>query len=577
MSRSELKKRLKELLIGKRTLKERFLTAFLPSLIMPFFLFMFGPLDLSRQAGSMVNYSVFDILPVCLKTWGFVFCGVFLVTWLIGGKMHAWLSSLITGLTAAFWTQAAVLNPDIISLDSSDVWWQNYHSSGFLNLCIFLLIVLIPFVIHFFSRKVWKRFIIGFSILFLTFHLVVLGKMLSEEYRRRPSDYTRLIISKSDEFTLGKENIVVFLLNGTGPKEMANALKKYPEMLSALHDFTSYDNFNTEYMGEFPASAFLLTHENYNGNVPADEWLKEAWHSEDVLSFYRQMEENGWTCRVFSNMNTSSGNPENMYGLIANVKQVNEKPEFTIDPAVFRKLIDYSCYRYFPIMMKAPYHIDSGSLSGMKVLPDEEKEWNNRNSVQKYSDQGLKIGDEEKVYAVYQWPGTDLPYKMDEKGQTLKTKTSLGEQLAGQFYVIGEYLLGMKDLGIYDTSAVIIMSDHGSANDPRSVFFVKPAGQRQDEMNILHAPVSQSDYMASIADYAGLAPDQFGQPVSAAAEDAERERCVAMRWHDPQLPVISGKRTNALREYCYTGDDSELQRMISEGRYISVPLTEPYE
>ena len=244
MSGIEFRKKVKELFVGKHSLKDRFLTALLPAFALSFLLFLFGPADLFYRAAADTDLSVSNILPACLKTWGIVFAGMFLVTWLLGGKMHAWLSSLMTGLAAAFYIQGTFLNMDLNELDNSDIWWQDYHTSGFPNLFLFLLIVMIPFVIHFFSRKVWKRFVIALMILLTAVMLIPLGKMVSEGYQNKTADQTRLIRSDSEVYSIG--------------------------------------------------------------------------------------------------------------------------------PEVYQKLVCSSCYRYFPIMMKAPFHINTGYLEDLTALPEEE-------------------------------------------------------------------------------------------------------------------------------------------------------------------------------------------------------------
>ena len=78
MNKDNFKKKLHEMVIGKHTLKERFVTAFFPSFALSFILFFFGPLDLSYIAREEVDYTVFEILPVCLLVWGCIFLGMFL-------------------------------------------------------------------------------------------------------------------------------------------------------------------------------------------------------------------------------------------------------------------------------------------------------------------------------------------------------------------------------------------------------------------------------------------------------------------------------------------------------------------
>lgn len=563
----------KNIFVGKRSLKERLWTAFWPALILTFILLFFGPLDLSHIASDYVNYSVLHIFSTCLLVWGIAFAALFLLTWLPGGKLHVWLSSLWTGLALAFYIQGNWLNIDLGTLDGSEVDWGAYGDNAAIGLVIFILIVLIPFLLHYYSRKLWKRFVIFVPALLLIMQMVPLTMMLIREYRDRPSD-VHYIMEKDKEFTLGQENIVVFILDLTNPTHISKMLKKFPEALDPFHDFTCFDNYNTIYMGTFPASCYLLTHYEYDWNIPIEKWFDNAWHSETAESFYNQMQAAGWESRVFNAAAYAAGTLENEYGKISNVKRIEEAPPYTINPSAFRKLIKLSFYRYFPLIMKAPFRIYTGELNKMRNLPDNEQPWNKIDSVLKYMDQRLAVEEEGKVYVTYHWIGAHDPYYFNEFAQ--RKAPTQQKQLAGQLYAISQYIQQMKDYHIYDSSTIIITSDHGDLEHPSGILYIKPAGQRQDKMTHLQAPVSQSEFMETVAEAAGLEKGQFGTSVFDIPEDEPRERCTYIRWRDVNYQDIPGKGTNAIQEYCYIGDDDTVNDMIVEKQYKSYPIADAW-
>ena len=134
----------------------------------------------------------------------------------------------------------------------------------------------------------------------------------------------------------------------------------------------------------------------------------------------------------------------------------------------------------------------------------------------------------------------------------------------------------MKDYHIYDNSTVIITTDHGNFEYPHSILYIKPAGQRQTEMTYNHAPVSQSEFMETIAQLAGLEKGQFGRSVYDVPEDEERMRCATVRWMDPDYPEIPGKSSNAMKEYCYIGDSDTVHQMVINKDFRSIPLPYPF-
>ena len=266
------------------------------------------------------------------------------------------------------------------------------------------------------------------------------------------------------------------------------------------------------------------------------------------------MNREGWTVNIFNNVNYVSGDLANEYGLISNIAKVEGKQEYSINPAVFRKLVKLSFFRYFPLIMKAPFWLYTEELNQMKVLSEYEQGWDRIKSLQKYLDQRLTVDPEKKVYVSYHWAGAHEPFYVDEFAKPLVSSngaTAMEAQLAGHFYIIQQYIQQMKDYHIYDDTAIIITTDHGDYTYPHSILFIKPAGQRQDEMTFSHAPVSQSDFLETIAEMAGLEKGQFGRSFYDIGEEEERYRC----------SLILGK------EYCYYGDKKEVNRMIQKGEY----------
>ena len=575
MDKKNFTKKLKELFIGKRTLKDRLLTALFPSLALSFILFLFGPLDLSHTAKDYVDYTVLEILPYTLKIWGIIFAAMFLISWIPGGKLHVWISSLFAGLAAAFYIQGNWLNIDLGALDGSAVEWQNYGDNALIGLAVFTAIVLIPFLIHFFSRKVWKGYVIFISVLLTVMQLIPLGMTLYDEYRNRPDSKVRYIFTKDKEYTLGKENLVVFILDYTGPEEIAKLLDKYPDALDPFHDFECFDNYNTEYVGTFPGAAYLLTHQPFEPDIPPSEWFEKIWHAEETESFYAQLKEAGWTTRLFNNPKMS-GKLVNEYGKFDNIKKVETDPEFTIDPGTYRKLIKLSFYRYFPLIMKAPFWLYTDEIDGMKILSEDEQTWDRYKSLEKYLNQRLTVSDEERVYITYHYAGAHAPFRLNETGKAAVMTADGADQLAGHLYVISQYIQQMKDYHIYDNSTVIITTDHGNFEYPHSILYIKPAGQRQTEMTYNHAPVSQSEFMETIAQLAGLEKGQFGRSVYEVPEDEERMRCATVRWMDPDYPEIPGKSSNAMKEYCYIGDSDTVHQMVINKDFRSIPLPYPF-
>ena len=82
--------------------------------------------------------------------------------------------------------------------------------------------------------------------------------------------------------------------------------------------------------------------------------------------------------------------------------------------------------------------------------------------------------------------------------------------------------------------------------------------------------------MATIAELAGIDSEPFGRSIFRIPEDEQRLRCTTIRWLDPDLPETPGKTSNAMKEYCYTGDLNTVHQMILEDDYQETPMPYPF-
>lgn len=563
MEEERIKKNITSIFVGKKNIKERLITAIFPSMALSFLLFLFGPLDLSYTAESFVNYTVFDIFPVCLLIFVIIFFVLFLVSWLPGGKLHAWICSLYTGLVIAFYVQGNFLNIDLGVLDGTMINWQDYGDNALLNLFVFSMIFVIPFLLHYISRKLWKRFVVFSSILMMIMHIVPLVILFVHQESKIENYY----LETDGEYVLGDENIIVFILDSTSQRAMNNMLGAYPDALAPFHDFTFFDNYNTEVFGTFPCMTTLLTHQAYDYNIPYMDWFYNSWHSDDAQTFYKEMKKQGWTARLYNNTKESAGRYENEYGLIDNIKKITNKEPVKINKSAFRKLIKLSFYRYFPLIMKAPFWIYTGDLNNMVSRSSVRAEWDNFQTIQKLLSDGISVGDEEKSFIVYHYQGAHPLYQLDKNGKLSSTSTDESTQLAGYFYAISQYLEHMKSLHIYDNSSIIITADHGDINYPQSILFIKPPYQRQENINVSHAPLTQFEFLPTIAKLAGVEIENFGPTFFEIPENEEVLRCLGISYKNKELPREKTKNHNAIKQYCYTGDSDTLHEMMINGDY----------
>jgi len=148
-----------------------------------------------------------------------------------------------------------------------------------------------------------------------------------------------------------------------------------------------------------------------------------------------------------------------------------------------------------------------------------------------------------------------------------------------------------KELGIYDDSTIIFMSDHGAhrdrvlSNGSSPIFIVKQPGESHDSIQFNNAPVSLEDFMGTIAVNAGLSdPGQYGTSVYDFKEGDERVRYTYERLYDKRLPVVYTKgymtymvKFNAYAKYVVTDtvdDNIGINPLNSDSHIEILPMKE---
>ena len=122
------------------------------------------------------------------------------------------------------------------------------------------------------------------------------------------------------------------------------------------------------------------------------------------------------------------------------------------------------------------------------------------------------------------------------------------------------FLSQMKEAGVYDNTAMIIMSDHGSHNDTdlrnmnqNPVLLIKGRGEQHDELTVSYAPVSYDDLQQA---YQRLLDGEGSDGVFDWQEGDERSR--RFLWHE------LGK-TSFLTEYAQTGSAEDMTTFAPTG------------
>ncbi len=553
----------------------RFLTALLPILLPIFMYVFFGPLEMIMGNTDYLKFHFIDIIWILLIAMLVITGVVAAICAIFKGKVLSTILSVFTGFGLMSYINGNFLNKYLGTLNGIEPLWNEYAAHSNLNIAICTAILLIPVVICLISKKETKKIWVALSGILVAMQLVgMIGSMTQQEKATSEKAY----LSLEDQFSLASEgNVVIFLLDALSNKAIEEMVALYPDSLSSFSDFTYYNNNNTLYVGTFPSTTYLLTGHEYDFEKSYRDFFKDAWNSEKAELFYQTLRDNGYEFNLYDETPYIANPASLMEGKISNLK-ISETV-VTVNYDKVPLLFKLAAYRYMPFAFKKHFFLDTSDLNEIVTYSNEadsqsaiKLRWNYLSELRAT---GLKIDSEDKnrVTLQYLW-GAHPPYSVTSQGTFCGQSggTNLGEQTRGYMHMVEVYIEKMKELGVYNDSTIIVMSDHGDLEvgdinaDVQAVFMMKLPNETHDETLISKAPISHENFMPTMIRLTGGEPSLFGETIFEVDENSTRERRTYRWMVNSDYPDL-GRKYNVMQEYRYTGGREELKQQFISGPY----------
>lgn len=564
-----------------RTYLKRLGITVFPCFLVSFMYLIWEPVNLFASNIEFFPFTFRDFLIPFLILGIAAFVSSSAIAALFRGRVFNWIICLIYGFSLASYLQAMFLNLDLGILDGTSIPWQSYSVHSVINILIWLLVILIPFVILYFFKNAWGKIVKSISIILIGAQAVALVMTLIAMPVTNKT--TKYYLSGEEQYTVSsKSNVIVFVLDYFSNTYIDKVLAVYPDALDAFNDFTYYNNADCTYFGTFPSMNYMLTGEAMDTTVTTADWFKQSWNSDTSNAFYSTLAADNYKANVFAS-DSYFGGAENMLGKVSNV--ANSEVEFTNNISSFKilkKMLKLSCYNYVPHAFKASFWMDSDEFESM--ASEETSRDGIKNQSSYYSalkSQGLTLNNESNYYIFQHLRGTHPAYNVGEDGQYLKDAT-LEQTARGYLLMVEEYIHQLQELGVYDNSTIIITADHGERKNTQVIYFIKEASVTRDKMETSTTPISHNDFLPTVLANIGEDYSEIGDSIYDFSEDDKRERTVMERGYDDTYPDVPKYNSNAngtsnvYYAYTYIGDSQDLLEQIEEGLTEIIPMTDSF-
>jgi len=480
------------------------------------------------EAPLTYSYSVLAITLLVI-----IIIAIFIAV-IIPKKTRGFFASFFAVLALAICVQQNYLNWNYGILDGQTIDFKKNAGIGFIDLVMWAVV----FGVFLRCRKFIQRQTNNILIAIGSISLITTAFAISS-YGDVDTPYA---IDESTKFNFSeKENIIVFLFDAYQTDLFLEIANAQPDLMEPFDGFTIYENNSAVFAKTYPTIPLFLTGKRYQKEEPLLSFFKSAYKD----SLMEKMQDEGWDIGLYPNLihfpaliNAIDINPSVMDNAIGGVPS-------TAQVDTYLQSLDLSLFRAVPHALKPMIFNDGKFVVRRDALKSAY----------------LKIIGQ-----------TDVPqpftYKTKQRHEAVGFRDLMNEHAAltaddvehepnfdafraysvAGIKLMGAYLNRLKEIGAYDNSTIIIISDHGMGtrntrqfdldsksyieiekygiqrSAAKSIFLVKHPGDK-GLLNISDKPVSGIDVAPTLAAASNITIEGFeGKDVRAVKHTDHRKR-----------------------------------------------------
>jgi hypothetical protein len=522
----------------------RLLTVAFPALLVPLQLFFFGPYTI--YSGNVQEFSapfwslVVYLVPMILA----IAAGLVLIGIVLPARFFQHYVVALVAIGVVLWAQGNLMVGDYGVLNGQDIDWSGHawRNRYELALWIGLPVASVLFARQLFSTAVFaSQILIALQVVLLAYTVAQADPDARAKWEGAPEAVFELS---------SKQNVFHFVLDGFQSDAFHDIVKaERAEMDRQFSGFTFFSN----HMGAFPTTIVsipaMLTGATYRNQEPMRRFIGNEFKR---ASIFRAMRDGGYQVDAMSGLMYDKPSTTNYYRL--------PTPYVTYDSYVrFAgwQLADLALFRYAPHVLKPWIYNDQSwrlqttfgqsiDTAGRRYLPV-----NGQAFLADYTSR-MRVAHDRPTYkylhaGIPHWPvSVDADCKYI--GARSLRRPNYTDQARCGIRRVGALLDKLRELGLYDSSLIVISSDHGVALPPQgftgdrdvlgaplselagsalALLIVKPPNST-GAVRISQAPTAITDIPATIVDTLGLKNPFPGTSALKLDEHASRPRQFAI-------------------------------------------------
>lgn len=507
-----------------------------------FIFFIYAPLEMYLSNVNEFWFNIHTIWQVLMMSFVICFIGSSVVGIFLKGRLYKLYIALLLSFGICCYLQGGFINLNVGVMNGSNVQWGDFAMKIAINTAIWIAIPCIISAIVLRVNESIFDYISGISLsLSILLIMLLISSFISASKSKDlfSSDRVRFLSADHLYDVGGDGSIIVFILDAFDSSYMDNVLDD-ESLIHNLDGFTLFNNYTGLYPQTEYSMASLIGGNVFHNEMPRLEWVER--NAENVL-YEDEVISMGYDISIYTDMPEDV--PQRIVSKCDNYVEANLS--FYNFRTCFSLLYRLVGCKYLPDVVKPFIWMNGSEFEGSAVTDTSSKVYDSSNSVfrDNLRTEGISVLKGVKTYKLIHIFGAHEPFSIDENGEDVAENWDKNTDAAkGALRLVLEYTNQMKQLGVYDNSAIVITADHGwHGNDgiiSTPVFMLKKAGERGN-LKFSNAPVSHTDFAATIVGLAGSGNEaNYGIPVWKVDEKAVRDRYYYQYTYDKESTIRDG-------------------------------------
>lgn len=452
-------------------------------------------------------------------------------------------TTILSALAILLWLQGNILVWSYGVFDGSSIDWLTGIWRGALDLTIWVVVLLLAIYSY---QKIARALLLA-AVATLAVQMLSATITLSNNPQiLQAKDVAANLEGRSAAMRFSaSKNIVHIVMDGFQSDIFASILNDTRErnFKSELRGFTFFD----QHLGAYPYTQLtvpaMVSGKLFRNEIPVDTFIEQTMQGPTIINAaYAAGYEVDIAAPVALRNVYALGDYSNAFG-IATSGHVTENDFATIDAA---KLMDLALFRVVPHFAKALVHRDELWVFQASAQRNAYLHMQYFSDLNFLSDLATEMSPDRSapVYKMIHVMLSHRPFVGNERCEFDGRKSGSREEVITHaqcgFLRVLNVLRRMKDLGIYDSSLIVLMADHGAwvpvenfvsstqvtaltVGMATPTLAIKPPDATHP-FQVSNAPSSMIDIPATIANLAGFDAKFAGESVFGIDADAARER-----------------------------------------------------